>query len=62
MALYKYFKPISKLCKKCDKLELPYPKDSFALKFQVMSSSKLTAQPKSMFMLLAMVLHREALT
>ena len=29
MALYKYFKPISKSCKKCDELELPDPKDSF---------------------------------
>ena len=27
MALFKYFKPISKLCKKCDKLELPDAKD-----------------------------------
>ena len=28
MALYKYFKPISKSCKKCNELELPDPKDS----------------------------------
>ena len=27
MALYKYFKPISQLCKKYDELELPDPKD-----------------------------------
>ena len=25
---YKYFKPISKSCKKCDELDLPDPKDS----------------------------------
>ena len=27
MALFKYFKPISKSCKKCDELELPDAKD-----------------------------------
>ena len=32
MALYKYFKLISKLCKKCDKLELPDLKYSFSTK------------------------------
>ena len=61
MALYKYFKPISQLCKKYDELELPDPKDpKIPIASNVVDEINKTA--KNMFILLTMVLHLEALT